>query len=419
MIINPALAEVIRKTWITDQNHPYRDRSKRLIPDQSDFELLLDVLFRASLISEENKEISASVAWVTPKEFVELEIPKRRETPLILKFSSPLELEPKTIGKLNQVSDGKTSTFLAGKIDGQAKVWGICYFNKLLGNLEEIPYGIEEARHFSPDCLTVTITGIGSLLISMESCVIGRIETGEFRAAEPTPFTSKGLGPFLYNLIGASLGNENDNFASQCDANIATAFISSIKFLIDSLDKKRAGATIIFVSDSHHESIWDKASTAWPCSGDLEIKKLTEKRQEFIDKKKGSSSNFNNNTPFVIKSDMVLRQRLENLACLAQADGALILTPSFVPLGFGVKLSAEKWKGKFEHGNTIYNDPSQTLLDFTRLGTRHNSAANFVGAIPGAVAFVASSDGPIRALARADDDRIVYWPDCRISMFTN
>ena len=58
-------------------------------------------------------------------------------------------------------------------------------------------------------------------------------------------------------------------------------------------------------------------------------------------------------------------------------------------------------------------------FDFSRLGTRHTSAVAYVAAVPGAVAFVASANGPIRGLARKGFGPVQCWPDCRLSMFAS
>lgn len=82
-----------------------------------------------------------------------------------------------------------------------------------------------------------------------------------------------------------------------------------------------------------------------------------------------------------------------------------------------MKLKSPKWEQDVQHGPVIQPVEKQQQLDFSRLGTRHNSALNFVGSIEGAVAFVASSDGPIRALVKSTEEKVWYWPDCRVSMF--
>ena len=120
---------------------------------------------------------------------------------------------------------------------------------------------------------------------------------------------------------------------------------------------------------------------------------------------------------FRLKIDQALRCRLRSLVDLAGIDGALLMTPSFDVIGFGMKLTAPKWDKKDVLHGPVAQDIEKQQLDFSRLGTRHNSALDFVGNIVGAVAFVASSDGPIRALVRSTEEKVWYWPDCRVTMF--
>ena len=53
----------------------------------------------------------------------------------------------------------------------------------------------------------------------------------------------------------------------------------------------------------------------------------------------------------------------------------------------------------------------------SRYGVRHNSAINFAAQCDGSTAFVISQDGPIRAFIRLNDETVLYWPDCTVSMF--
>ncbi len=57
------------------------------------------------------------------------------------------------------------------------------------------------------------------------------------------------------------------------------------------------------------------------------------------------------------------------------------------------------------------------IFDLSKYGTRHNSAIDFVAAVPGTIAFVVSQDGPIRGFVLKDQDTILCWPDCTTSMF--
>jgi DNA integrity scanning protein DisA with diadenylate cyclase activity len=121
-------------------------------------------------------------------------------------------------------------------------------------------------------------------------------------------------------------------------------------------------------------------------------------------------------TLLTLKADEALRQRLNALSRFALLDGAVLLTSEFELVGFGAKLRAEPFKENVIEGADGFGGGGQPF-DFSRLGTRHNSALAFVAAVAGTVAFVASTDGPIRGIGRQMDGRIHCWPDCRLSMF--
>jgi len=110
-----------------------------------------------------------------------------------------------------------------------------------------------------------------------------------------------------------------------------------------------------------------------------------------------------------------MRSRLDALARLGSLDGALLLSPDFELVGFGARLRAPDWAGTVMEGPDGFGGGGRPF-DASRLDARHAAAAAYVGAVPGAVAFIASGDGPIRALARKGFGPIQCWPDCRPSM---
>ena len=52
IIISPDLVAQVRHAWIADQQHPQRARRKSPIPDSERLGALLDIAFRASMISD-------------------------------------------------------------------------------------------------------------------------------------------------------------------------------------------------------------------------------------------------------------------------------------------------------------------------------------------------------------------------------
>lgn len=414
MLINSRLIQNVLSAWTDDQRHPHRGRSEKPIPSEQDFAVLLDTMFKASLLCEEGKPVSTSVTWVSQNEFETHEIGRMRQTRLALEFDTPIDFEAHNLAKLNGIVNGKTGSLLVCRNGANTFIWGVCYFNGRTGAIGEIPVGLNETRHFCPDYPTVTITGVGSMQITRSGSVIGRMEGGEFMRAQATVLHSFMLGQYLYRLIGIDVDLLSRKFKNNEDADVASSFFKCVEFMLEVLSQRRIGATVIFVPPSQKERVLEETDTAWKIHGSLEVDVLQGARQNF--EKKNHDSKDMTGTLFRLKIDQALRDRLRSLVDLAGIDGALLLTPSFEVVGFGVKLKSPKWERDVQHGPLVLPVEEQQL-DFSRLGTRHNSALNFVGSIEGAVAFVASSDGPIRALVKSTEEKIWYWPDCRVSMF--
>jgi hypothetical protein len=331
-----------------------------------------------------------------------------------MEFAKPIAFEAHNLAKLSGIVNGKTGSLLACMLDGGAYLWGMCYFKRGAAVIGEVPASTEETRHFSPDCPTITISGTGALQITRGNSVIGRIEGGRFMRSQATVFTSFMLGQYLYPLVGVEADAVTRQFKSDAEADRAKSFLVCLEYIVEVLSQRNAGATIILVPPTFIDRALDEADTAWGVVGSLEINLLQSARLNFdrlIHQHRHIS-----NALFRLDVDQSLRYRLRSLVDLSRVDGALLLTPTFDVIGFGMKLKSQKWIGGVQHGPLI-QDVESEHLDFSKLGTRHNSALNFVGSLPGSVAFVASSDGPIRALVRSSVDKICYWPDCRVSMF--
>lgn len=414
MLLNNQLTLDVLAAWIDDQKHPHRGRVEKPIPSEQDFAVLLDTIFKASLLYEEGKPVSTSVTWVSRDDFEKHEIGRMRETRLTLEFDEPIAFEAHHLAKLSRIVNGKTGTLLACHMEASTYIWGVCYFMGRAGPIGEIPASSMEARHFSPDYPTVTVTGVGSMQITRSGSVIGRVEGGKFLQAQAEVFTSYMLGQYLYRLIGIEVDFNSRSFKSHEDYDAATSFLNCVDFIVEVLSQRRTGATVIFIPPSLKERALEETDTAWKVHGSLEIDLLQRARLNF--QKMAEKSKDMTGVLFRLQIDQALRHRLRSLVDLAGIDGAVLLTPSFEVIGFGVKLKSPKWERDVQHGPLIQPVEKQQL-DFSRLGTRHNSALNFVGSIEGAVAFVASSDGPIRALVKSTEEKIWYWPDCRVSMF--
>lgn len=410
MILNPKLARSVLNAWIKDQQHPHRERDKREYPDEESFAEFVDIAFRASLLNEEGKPVLGSLILISPNDLKSYEIPKRRESPLILSLNEPRRLDVEVVAKLATITTAGSSSLMIEWREGSGYVWGIIYYVKHTGFFQEIPAFLPEGRHFSPDFPTIEIAGTGSLIVTRSGSVIGRIENGDFKKAVPTPFAYPAMGATIAKLFSNKYND--DTLSTEDDIQRERILFACLEYLLFEIDKQGGGATIIFIPDISISSAQEFAIYPWDNAGGLELDQIIQACISYGKTGVSGDSSY----LFVLKAKEVLRQRLNAIAKLALLDGAVLLTPSFEPLGFGVKLKAPEILHQLQVGPDAYGNKRDDI-DFSRLGTRHNSALSYVASVPGAVGFVASEDGPIRGLAMASSGVVNCWPDCRLSMF--
>lgn len=107
----------------------------------------------------------------------------------------------------------------------------------------------------------------------------------------------------------------------------------------------------------------------------------------------------------------------ERLARLALVDGALVITTERRVVGFGARLirsRSHSSSSAVEGWDPIANI-SLGRREVRELGgTRHQSAANFVGDNPGSLALVISQDGRVSVLTRSDQGSILFIPGVEV-----
>jgi hypothetical protein len=183
-------------------------------------------------------------------------------------------------------------------------------------------------------------------------------------------------------------------------------YIRALELLLAEASARGHGGTIILIPNEKIASSMSFFQSTYSFSGDLGIRYLL---GQAITSMGDPSATF----------DMVKRllaRRLEALAQLASIDGALLISTAWEVLGFGAKLTAPRWAKEVLIGSDGFGGGGDTF-DRSRLGMRHRSAIDFIAACPAAIGFVISEDGPIRGFAKRDNETILCWPDCRLSMF--
>jgi len=412
VVINQDLVAQVRHAWIADQQHPQRGRRARALPDSERLGILLDAVFRASLLAVDAKAMHACVAWLSASDFHDYEMKHARHSELMLRLERPRPLEAAALAELGRATESGSSSLLVDWFDDEPMIWGMIHYQRAARALEELPGTIEEGVHAPPDCPILSIDGIGSILIARGDAAIGRITRGEFARAVPTPFYPHAMGLFLHELFGLRMALKGNRYVDDGDNAYGHGLLECLKYLLDQLDRNGGGALVVFIPQASMQDALEHAELRWASSGSLELRRLLSAR---LRHEKAAREKQWASLSGVTKAQALMRARLDALGRLASLDGALLLTPDFELVGFGARLRAPAWNGTLMEGPDGFGGGGRPF-DASRLGARHASAAAYLGAVPGAVAFVASAEGPIRGLARKGFGPIQCWPDCRLSM---
>ncbi len=404
-MIDPRIIEQIIRAWDADQNHPNKGRKKHPLRDPGTLLRFVEAAFFASIREEEGRPVNFSAVLISRTEANDPNLKYRTE---LLTLGTPVQFTADNIPKLAPALDPRLSSFAVElSSDGkELQIWGIFSFDPNVHLYNEIPIVVEGAMYLRHDFLTVSTHGRGALVFSRGNSVIGRIASGYFINAAPSPFTSLSLGLYLTRLF---IGDEPD---IQPDPNNWHYALKALEVLLDEASNRGHGATIAFVDG--RQPFPDGAIGG----------KYVLKGEARLGPRIGVCIAHTNKAPSglnYVLMDLGYRklafQSIQRVAQLSAVDGALIIDGNFCVKAFGTKLTAPTWQRDVIIGPDGYGIGTGERFEVERYGTRHRSALNFAGACDNSVVFVISQDGPIRAFTKKDDETVLCWPDCSTSMF--
>lgn len=385
------LYEQIRATWERDQRHPHRGRAPSPVPGLDAIAAVADTAFRASIEREEGQTLRFSL----------LHLP--RDAPAAapcFAFPQPLEFSERTLRKLAGAFAPSASALLVASSNGEWFVWGFGYFGSAIYRIQQLPVSTGYEVMW-PDVLRIRVEAPGRLTVARGDSCIGYLETGRWLPAIPTPLTSRAMGDRLIAAI-----REDAGYVAH-QVHYWHYYSEALEYLLQRLGQAGHGATLILVPRAHRSDVAGKFHDGYAPVGSFQLAELVGKR---------ISLQGHDSVILAAGLDARIFERLDALADLARIDGALVIDTEFEVIAFGAKLKSSPWNGAVDIGPDGFNANGQPF-DLSRHGTRHNSAASFVGSCPWALAFVVSSDGPIRGFAYDNGGkRLLCWPDFRASM---
>ena len=397
-MLDPRFADEILFAWTSDQEHPHRGRAQRSLPPLFAVRRFLDECFLATLRDEEGQPIKFSVALTWDQDLDSMVGPTMHRP---LKLQTTADFSSASLAKLAPAFDPVLTTILVTWSDATATLeyWGVWLHAQGHNRFSEVPVGVVGSANFRPDFLTLISRGRAALAIARGGSLIGVLQAGYFKPATPTPFTSYSLGHYVY----ASL--EADPVFASAGMTYWHYVRDALELLLSEAALRGHGGTVVLLPPNvaPAESFY---ASKYKLDGTFSLQETFQKCIEV-----------ERQMTFAIAYRKVANESIQRVAQLASVDGALILTFGFHVLAFGATLTAPRTSARPILGPDGFGQGSGAPFEIGRYGTRHRSAMDFVAAVPGAIAFVISQDGPIRAFRSADISTVHVWPDCTSSMF--
>ncbi len=353
------------KEWIKFDQEWCRDML-RLVgaqerPTVEELNLLLQVLYHASLETEEGRYPKLAAMWLGSESLAA----KRLN---ILKFDKPQKLHdlksrrPRTdLLKAAAICESETVFLLVepsqhDQDDLQLLAWG---FVDIRGHVVSCAKKVRERLDISqyPDVLTVHFERPGRFSIRQRGKFTGKYPEAD--SAEPVE---------LWELAKRLFSAESESVQAQ---------IYLLELVIGRLAASGRGGTLLFYGskDSQHEYLNGGTKVEVRIGGQV---------YELVGGDGGNS--------FSPKAPYRFRELAQLMSEIASVDGATVVAPNLDIVRYGAKIARKKPIDK----NKMYESETREWL--IARGTRHGSAAEWVAAKEGLFAVVVSADGDANAI---------------------
>jgi len=432
------LIPIIEKRWKHLRRRPYG--AKFPLPSKHQLEILLDVAFHATFLTEEGRRPGFRLMFYPSKDYEKdlKESPMRFGT-LSSSHSRLLRFDVTrlyTVSEVNRLAPAAELTRMMICIDDisndpkqpDLRLWSMLDVGE---NWWKYIHHETSGGYAPPPYLTLTSSNAGELSLSTEGEVIMTLKDGKVEYPSEDVLNSGPIGRFfepakrqLYKDALSSLKItkwDDEGYDEDYPKRFFGFFLERILLYVR---HKQHGGAIIFIPHSIGTSdtrITDRLNIKYTCSYDYVWKLLVEKltsEHRYYDihfplwdgKKVPSKELFQEYSLLSDKQqelDEVLGDVAQTIAALASVDGSVLMNDRLHVMGFGVEVTALSSSLKEV---VIPARPKHIRIPIESYGTRHRAAFRFCSSFEDAVAFVVSSDGGVKATKRVGSE-VFFWPD--------
>jgi hypothetical protein len=394
------------------------------VPPRDAIVALLDLAFHASLAREEGVPVRCDFLLIDPARPDPKPPPKITELRWrCIPLTERVRLTVAHIAKLASAADPWATSVAVSLDEDGWFAWALVdqqiHYNRWR-------YLDAEFGSANPQTYRVSIVDVGHIEISWDyESLVRVIRDQVLTAPEPVflfgPVNSRLreiIEPFTTEVV-AQVGSEEFNRLPVWPGSIRREITNAIQRILLNIVRYRHGGALIITSCDDAD-LKPKYTLAYDRLGKAILKQIvaTIRWREASDKlhienpisvetySRSHRSNWNR-----IETAHEISGCVQTIASLARVDGLVWLSDSLEVRGFGVEIHTKRdpdvliacEDAEASEGRREQRDPST-------YGMRHRSMMRYCFAHQGALGFVVSQDGPVRAMLRASDT-LLFWED--------
>jgi len=422
------LAELLHKTLQWHCDNPRRLVPSGTPPSVETLTEIFSILFFASLKTEEGRSIQVRVYFVDPNDPDPAAPPTiRSDRWRTFPLSKRIPLTVQNLAKFAKAADPWATGIAIHHNDSEGLfIWGI----------------VDQVLHLSTSIVRETlgtyiqagffhavINGPADIIVMVGATFVGRLaQDSIFRrqndclSTGPVHDLIKGWVKPMWGRVFrkcAKLGPVTNR--ALWKEILLDEWIRTVSRILINIQRQRHGGALLFVGDSKLTDLRVKYS--------IDYDRLYEglhlglhhkiRSEEFDSERESYLKQRNGQLPVdlywkleISESDEedctgMMTGAVRTVSSFSGVDGAIVLSKDLVALGFGCIITTEDTALQIHISEDEEADVTRTV-SFESFGTRHGSMIRYCNKHPGALGFVVSQDGDIRAITRLGDKCVVF-----------
>jgi hypothetical protein len=407
------------------------------VPSRPVLRHLLETVFLATLRTEEGKPIRGAITFANSTNPDPDAPPKlRAHYPMFTAFEHPIDFNVNSLVKLSRAVDSWAGAIA---VDGSSRhkivMWGV---------LDQLVHSNIRLHHEGgsgirpPGVLSIHMDGIAALSVYRGNLLLARLQQDRLIRHENDALNSQILRERIASefepkarQIALAIDDESEYSTSdRIQGRLVRAWSSTVSRLCIGLRRLQTGGAFLFTPKPLQDLLSIKNPLPYDRLSQATILNVLDSAYKIA-----SSAKLRRTKTDAIPSKLVFDESLADtdsrnremelagavrlVTSLASVDGLVLMTPSLVLRGFGVKIRSDATLPK------VYNGPGFSrrgtkakTVDLAEFGTRHNSMLQYCSADPNAVGIVVSQDGNVRVIMRVGS-HLTFWDDVKLLQYSS